>query len=69
MKTLLVGSLITALGSSMGGAAAQTAQTRRQLDAPPEILDLGSEGQDGSISIRCTGESPYARLGCQVYFL
>jgi hypothetical protein len=43
------------------------AQQPKPLDAPPVILDLGSGTQDGSVTLSCAGEAPFARLSCRVY--
>jgi hypothetical protein len=43
------------------------AQQRKQLDAPPQILNLGSGTQEGSVSLSCTGKAPFTRLSCHVY--
>jgi hypothetical protein len=40
-----------------------------QLDAPPNILNLGSNLSDGSVTATCTGQAPYAKLSCKVYRL
>ncbi len=39
------------------------------LDAPPTILNLGSNSNDGSVTVACSGEEPYAHLFCKVYRL
>ena len=43
------------------------AQQRKQLAAPPQILNLGSGTQEGSVSLSCTGKAPFTRLSCHVY--
>jgi hypothetical protein len=41
----------------------------KQLDAPPTILNLGSNLSDGSVTVTCTGQAPYSNLSCKVYHL
>jgi len=46
---------------------AEAVQTAKQLATSPEILNLGSEVQDGSVSLACSGKAPFSRLSCHVY--
>jgi hypothetical protein len=39
------------------------------VERPPLILDLGSNFEDGSVTISCTGEKPYFKVSCKIYQL
>lgn len=41
----------------------------QSLIDPPLALNLGSNHDDGSVSIACAGSKPYSKLSCKVYHL
>jgi hypothetical protein len=51
------------------GAMQQVAVGQSRLDGPPTILNLGSNANDGSVSVTCTGTEPYSKLSCRVYYV
>jgi hypothetical protein len=61
--TLLL--MLALTGTAQHVAAAQSTQ----MDAPPTILNLGSNLNDSSVTATCTGQAPYAKLSCKVYRL
>jgi hypothetical protein len=42
---------------------------RAKLDGPPQILNLGSNTEDGSLTVSCDGKEPFTKLSCHVYRL
>jgi len=59
-KTLVMLMLAGAMQPVAAGQSAKMA---------PTILDLGSNSNDGSLTVTCTGKVPYSRLSCKVYRL
>jgi hypothetical protein len=60
-KTLLTFTLIGTTQHMTGQSAG--------LHGPPTILDLGSNVNDGSVTVKCNGKEPYSELSCKVYRL
>lgn len=61
-RTLLTLAVIGAIEHLMVGQQAR-------LDGPPMMLNLGSNGSDGSVTVACSGTEPYSKLSCKVYRL
>ena len=49
------------------GTIQRVAVAQGKLDGPPTILNLGSNANDGSVSVTCNGKAPYSKLSCRVY--
>lgn len=51
------------------GAIQWVALGQDRLDGPPTILNLGSNANDGTVTVECAGKGPYSYVTCKVYHL
>jgi hypothetical protein len=51
------------------GAVQQPAGRSAGLDTPPMLLNLGSNVNDGTVTVACAGKEPYSQLTCKIYRL
>jgi hypothetical protein len=59
----------TMMSLAVIGIMQQVGVSQKPPDSAPTILDLGSNVNNGSVSLACTGDKPYAKLSCKVYRL
>src|SRR5262245_42471295 len=69
MRILIAATVISILVTPTFAQQSRPQRPQTTLERPPEILNLGSDTADGSLTVSCEGVPPFAKVSCRVYRL